>query len=68
MEQYLGSGGPPCLWKWICLLAWLSCACELLYQSIDAGISSLNVAAVSRNLALVWKEFLGWLLSIMFSI
>ena len=21
MEQYLGSGGPPCLWKWICLMA-----------------------------------------------
>ncbi|CAL1165202.1 unnamed protein product, partial [Cladocopium goreaui] len=56
MEQYLGSGGPPCLWKWICLLAWLSCACELLYQSIDAGMSSLNVAAVRRNLVLVWNE------------
>ena len=68
MEQYLGSGGPPCLWKWICLMAWLSCACELLYQSIDAGMSSLNVAAVRRNLVLVWNEFLGWLLRIIFSI
>ena len=64
MEQYLGSGGPPCLWKWICLMAWLHCACEYLYQSIDAGMSSLNLAAVLRNLELVWTEFLGWLLGI----
>ena len=49
-------------------MAWLSCACELLYQSIDAGMSSLNVAAVHRNQVLVWNEFLGWLLSIIFSI
>ena len=59
MEQYLGSGGPACLWMWICVLAWLSCACELLYQSIDGEMSSLNVAAVLRNLELVWTQFLG---------
>ena len=55
MEQCPGSGGPACLWRWICCLAWLSCACELMYQfqSIDTGMSSLNVAAASEaaNLA-----------------
>ena len=44
---------------------WPGCtACELLYQFIDAGMSSLNLAAVKWNLDLVWTEFLGWLLGI----
>ena len=46
-------------------LAALCLRAALPGQSIDAGMSSLNLAAVKRNLDLVWTEFLGWLLSIL---
>ena len=46
----------------------LSDGLAVLYQSIDAHMSSLNLAAVLRNLELVWAEFLGCILIILYII
>ena len=60
LEAYLAAGGPALLWKWICWFAWMQAAAEWLYESIDSGTSSLNLAAVLRNLKVVWTELPGW--------
>ena len=54
LESYLSAGGPALLWKW------MQTAAEWLYESIDSGTSSLNLAAVLRNLKVVWTELPGW--------
>jgi hypothetical protein len=53
LESYLFAGGPALLWKWICWFAWMQTAAEWLYESIDSGTSSLNLAAVLRNLKIL---------------
>jgi len=60
LEAFLGAGGPALLWKWVCWFAWMQTAAEWLYESIDSGTSSLNLAAVLRNLKVVWTELPGW--------
>ena len=35
-------------------------AAEWLYDAIESSTSSLNLAAVLRNLKVVWTEFPGW--------
>ena len=59
-EAYLGAGGPALLWKWVCWFAWMQTAAEWLYDAIESSTSSLNLAAVLRNLKVVWTEFPGW--------